>query len=101
MNVPLDRAYQARFTDGLVKLMIDISLTETVDGQRIAMVQTAEIVDAMLTHIAVLMADSEATSTNSRTREFCDDLARKLQRRVNQAKQHESPFDAVFNGGPQ
>lgn len=90
----MDKAYQARFTNGLLGLMMETGMTETA-GTRVAYMPAGEIIDTFVTTIALLMRDSEATANPRKTRETCDQLARKLQTRINAAKQQPSPFETM------
>lgn len=97
MTAAFDPAYREAFTAKLVEAMFEVSAQE-VDGELIHFIRAAELIDAMVTNIAILMRDSEATATPSRTRQYCDDLARKLQRRIAEAKQTDVPFETMSAG---
>lgn len=91
----MDKAFQERFTTGLLQLMVDITVTEEADGTRTAVVPAAECIDAMLSAMAVLLRDSEATATPTKTREMCNVLASKLRKRILAAKQQPAPFATI------
>jgi len=89
-----DTAYRDAFAKRLTKAIFDVSMRE-IDGQTVCYMRAAELIDAMITNAAILMRDSEGTSTPARTRQFCDELARKLQRRIAEAKRSDVPFETV------
>lgn len=93
----MDKEYQQRFSNGIIELMMTTGMTET-GGQRVAYMPAAEIIDTFVTVMGLLLRDSEGTATPKRTRETCDDLARRLQRRINEAKRTDSPFTTVPQG---
>lgn len=93
----LDAEYQERFAEGLLDLIIKSSIVE-VDGQRIGMIRGAEVIDTMLSTIAVLSAGSAETASASKTRRLCDEIARKLQRRIGEAQRQPSPFETIIPG---
>ncbi len=94
MTPAFDLAYREAFTAKLVEAMFEVSAQE-VDGEKIHFIRAAELIDAMVTNIAILMRDSEASATPGRTRQYCDDLARRLQRRIAEAKQTDVPFETI------
>ncbi len=94
MTPTFDPAYRDAFTAKLVQAMFDVSHRE-IDGEAVHFIRAAELIDSMVSNIAILMRDSEASATPGRTRQFCDDLARKLQRRIGEAKQTAVPFETV------
>jgi hypothetical protein len=92
----IDKEYQERFTNGLIKLMFETSM----DAERkVAMVRSYECIDAMMTTIAMLSATSQATASPSKTREYCDIIARKIQRRIGEAKLQPMPFETITETG--
>jgi hypothetical protein len=96
----IDKAYQERFTEGLMTLIIQTSIIEQPDQPRTAMIRAYELIDSMLSMIAVLSATSAETSSPTRTRALCDEMARKLRIRTNEAKLLPSPFGEVLSGVP-
>ncbi len=94
MTPAFDAAYREAFTAKLVQAMFDVSAQE-IAGEQVHFFRAAELIDVMVTNIAILMRDSEAVATPGRTRQYCDDLARKLQRRIAEAKQTTVPFETV------
>lgn len=97
MTAAFDTAYREAFTAKLVEAMFEVSAQE-VNGERIHFIRAAELIDAMVTNIAILMRDCEASATPGRTRQYCDELARKLQRRIAEAKQTDVPFETLTVG---
>ncbi len=95
----MDKAYQEKFTTALLGLLMETGMTET-DGQRVAYMPAAEIIDTFVTVMGLLLRDSEGTATPKRTREFCDEIARRLQRRINEAKRADTPFTTTHQGAP-
>jgi hypothetical protein len=93
----MDKEYQARFSSGIIELMMTTGMTET-NGQRVAYMPAGEIIDTFVTVMGLLLRDSEGTATPARTRQTCDEIARKLQRRVNEAKRADSPFTTMPMG---
>ena len=96
----IDQAYQDRFSDELMRTIMRVSIVDQPGQPRTAMLRSYELVDSMLSMIAVLSATSTETASPSKTRALCDELARKLQRRINAAKEQPSPFDHVISGVP-
>jgi hypothetical protein len=90
--------FQGRFTAGLIKLVITSGLTEQPDGTRAAIIPAGDIVDTMITFMGIMLRDSEGTRTPTQTRKTTDELARKLQRRIYEAKAQESPFETLPMG---
>lgn len=95
MNDGIDKAYQERFTNGLLKVMIETSIVESDDGQRTSIIRSAEVIDAMVTLAAMLLSTSEATASPTKTRATADEIARKLRRRIAEAKNSRMPFETV------
>lgn len=94
-----DLAYQARFTDELLRAIMDASIVDQPGQARAAIVRSYEVVDSMLSMIAILSATSTETETPAKTRALCDQIARKLQKRINAAKQQPSPFETYSPEG--
>lgn len=89
--------FMATFTEGLIGLIIDKSLVET-GGERIAMVQAAEIIEAFVLMIAVLSRDSAMTETPAKTREWTDRIARRLRSKIAEAKREPALFRTITPG---
>lgn len=93
MTAGADKEFQDRFTNGLIKLMIESAMVEGDDGQRTAMIPAGEVIDTMLTTMAMLLSTSEATASPTKTRATVDDLARRLRMRIGEAKNCPMPFE--------
>lgn len=91
----LDQEYQQRFSSELIRTIMTVSLIEQPGQPRACFIRSGEIIDSMLLMIAVLSATSVETATPAKTRALCDELARKLQRRINSAKLQPSPFETI------
>jgi hypothetical protein len=92
-------AYKERLTTAILEALMTTGMTQQDGGQRVAVLPAEQIIDVMTTTMAVLMRDSEATASPSRCRAFCNEVARKLQRRIGEAKKVPSPFDTVLQPG--
>lgn len=91
----IDQAYQDRFTEELIRIIMTVSIVDQPGQPRAAFVRSYEIIDSMLSMIAVLSATSVETASPSKTRALCDHIARKLQKRINAAKDAPSPFETI------
>lgn len=82
--------------DELLRAIIAVSVVDEPGQPRTAFVRSFEVIDSMLSMIAILSATSVETATPAKTRALCDQIARKLQRRINAAKDQPSPFETVI-----
>ena len=99
-GVPLgeiDHAWQERFSTELLQTLFRVSMVEN-GGQRTALVRSYEAIDAMLTLIALLSATSTETRTPGQTRRLCDELAKKIRRRIAEAQRQPAPFETIVPG---
>ncbi|WP_174300704.1 hypothetical protein [Caulobacter sp. S45] len=85
-------------------LIIHALLTGLKDEETsTAVLRVGEIVNVMLDLQAMMLADSGATATPTKTREFCSDFARRLQRKIAHAKKlyaaGHKPFQTVHIEG--
>lgn len=80
-----EQEYREEFSKGLFELIMRISLSE--DG-RTSMVQAGEIIDEMLSAIALLGHGSAEVSTPAKMRKKCDELARTIQKRMSEIQRH-------------
>jgi hypothetical protein len=74
-----EKEYREEFSKGLFELIMRVSMT---DGGRTSMVQAGEIVDEMLSALALLCHGSAEVNTPAKMRKKCDELARTLQKRM-------------------
>lgn len=86
-----EQQYREAFRTGLFELILVISKSE--DGHT-AMVQAGEIIDEMLTAIALLGHGSAEVSSPAKMRRKCDDLARTIQRRMSAFQQRDKRADS-------
>jgi hypothetical protein len=91
----IDRAYQARFTEALMEAIMTVSIVDEPGQPRTAFVRSGEVIDSMLSMIALLSSTSVETRTPAKTRAVCDQLARKLQRLIAGAQRSPSPFETI------
>lgn len=76
-----EKQYREEFSKGLFELLMSVSRSE--DGCT-AMVQSGEIIDELLSAIALLGHGSAEVSTPTKMRRKCDEIARTLQKRMTQ-----------------
>lgn len=91
----LDRAYTGKLEAGVMRAIVDASMTEQA-GERVAFLMSAEIVDVLVGVVAGVVSGSEFCASPSSRRRFCDEVARRLQRRIaafqDHAAEHGTPF---------
>lgn len=91
----LDRTYAGKLEAGVVQAIVDASMTDQA-GERIAFLMSAEIVDVLVGVVAGVVSGSELCASPSSRRRFCDEVARRLQRRIaafqEHAAEHGTPF---------
>lgn len=75
--------YRERLSEGIIEAIMRAGMSE--DG-KVTHIMSGEIVDELVSCIAFVSHTSDACSSPSATRKFCDDWARKLQRRIAAAK---------------
>lgn len=92
--------YRERIATAVLEAITVNSIIEASDGSRVAAILSAEVVDVLSTTIAIIAAGSEACSTPTKVRQFCDDLARRIQRRIAEAKRVGTPFENMTVGEP-
>jgi precorrin-2 methylase len=79
----LDKEYEKRAADVIMRaLMEDMMDPET----RQCLWKTGELTEVFLNLQAMLLADSQMSDTPTKLREFTDDYAKRLRRKVNEAK---------------
>ena len=100
MNLPDPAAYRDRIMAGVTEAIIVNSITE-VEGVKTSMVMSGEVIDVMLTTIAAFAAGSEACASPVKTRKLCDEFARKLQRRIAEARNMNTGFEHIHLGEAQ
>ncbi len=95
-----DPGYQQRMADALIQAMLT---TAKDKASNTAVLRTDEIVSALTDLAAMVIATSDVVGTPAKKREFCTDLAKRLQRRINGFQEHyaagRSPFDTVLRPG--
>ena len=91
----LDRSYTGKLEAGVVQAIVDASITDQ-GGERVAFLMSAEIVHVLVNVVAGVVSGSELCATPSSRRRFCDELARRLQRRIagfqERTAEHGLPF---------
>jgi hypothetical protein len=73
--------YRQKVESAMIKALFDASIIEH-DGQRTAALLSGEIVAACLNMIAMVTAGSSVTGSPTKNRIFCDDLAKRLRKRM-------------------
>jgi hypothetical protein len=73
-----DEEYQAAVEQAIFCAILDASKRP----DRTCLVTVAPVVQAMLNTLALLMAAGPATNTPQRTREFCEELGKRLRKRI-------------------
>lgn len=93
-----DRAYTGKLEAGIIRAIVDASMTDQA-GERVAFLMSAEIVDVLIGIAAGVVAGSDSCASPAARRRFCDELARRLQRRISgfqdRAAEYGSPFQHV------
>jgi hypothetical protein len=84
----MDRDYLVRIANAVWEAILKTSMSEAIgaDGKRLAAIQSRECVSALIQIMAVLMATSEATSSPTRLREACEDVAQRLRTATAEAR---------------
>ena len=95
MSARLDPAYMGKLTDGIMAAIIDASLVDQGGGPT-AMVMNAEVIEVLTTTIAGFVAGSSCVATQAQLRQFCDQLAARLQCRIAGFQQHIAEHGAPF-----
>jgi hypothetical protein len=99
----MDTDYRDKVVVAVWKAIVEASMNE-VAGNRIAMVQSAESVSALIRVMGMLMATSEATSTPAKLRATCDEVAKRLRSWTANVREDGSireMFDRVVEGTTQ
>jgi hypothetical protein len=78
----LDQAYLDRISAAVIRAIIQASMCVGSDGKRTAVLMSGEIVDALWTIQAALLATSPSAATPTELRRFCDQHAKRLYRRT-------------------
>ncbi len=79
MNYRLDDDYQASVEKALTKAMIEASMS---DDKTVCAVRSGEVCHALLNVFAFVAHTSDAVSTPTKQRKFCDEIAKRLYRRI-------------------
>lgn len=61
---------------------MDASITVGPDGQRVAAIISTDVADVLTMAVAFFIADHPDCSSPTKARAYCDELARKLRRRI-------------------
>jgi hypothetical protein len=80
-----DRDYQAKMYEAVSTAVIAASLDPRMN---VAMLRTGEVTLACLMQIAVMAATSAQTSSPTKTRKFCELVAKRLQSMITAAKKN-------------
>jgi hypothetical protein len=99
----MDTSYRDKIVLAVWKAILETSATDVVGvgEKRISMVQSGECVFALIQIIGVLMATSEATSSPTKLREACDNVAKRLRTWTTSVREDGSAwsiFDRVVEG---
>jgi len=94
-------AYKQRIADGFIETVLRESVIVQPDGNRVAAVLSAEVTDVAIMTIAMIVAGSEACSSPTKTRAFCDQVASSLRKRIAEAQRAGSPFETITLGESQ
>lgn len=80
----MDEGYRDKIAMAVWEAIIKASMSDSfsADGKRLAAIQSGECVSAIIQIMAVLMATSEATSSPTKLREACEDVAKRLRERL-------------------
>src|ERR1700731_559637 len=68
--------------------IVEASIRKASDGQRVAVLLSSEIIDALLTVQASLLATSPSASSPTALRRLCDEYAKRLFRRVRAGREN-------------
>jgi hypothetical protein len=88
-------AYQERILAAVTDAIVEASIRKASDGQRVAVLLSAEIVDALVTVQASMLATSPSASSPTSLRRLCDKYAKRLFSRI-RAGQENPELRKVF-----
>jgi hypothetical protein len=74
-----DEEYRKALSTALTKAIMETSLDAET---RVIAVRSGEVIDAMVDQIAFYAASSETCQSPAKAREFCDETARRLRKRI-------------------
>lgn len=94
MTAKPDQEYRADVEQAVIRAVFEASIVEA-GGRRRAVIRSGEAVDALLTVIASVVASGEDLQTPRARREFADQIARSLQRKIGAFQAY-----AATNGTP-
>jgi hypothetical protein len=79
MKIELDKKYQERIEAALTDALLKTAMSE--DGST-CMLKSGEIGEALINIFAFVVHTSEAVSSSTKRRHVCDEIAKKLSRRI-------------------
>jgi hypothetical protein len=102
----MGKEYRDRIATAVWEAILKTSMSQAVgtDGKRLAAIQSGECVSALTQIMAVLMATSEATSSPTKLREACDEVAKRLRANTAEARKGGAAmtlFDQVWQATTQ
>lgn len=90
-----EQTYGARVQEGVMRAIVDCSMSET-DGERIARIQTAEVLDAFSLITASLIATAPEAQTDEGLRRMLRRQARQLEDRVVEFRRYTAERGSPF-----
>jgi hypothetical protein len=82
-----NKEYEAKITDALMDAITRASIDPTTNT---SVMLSGDIVSACITVIALMAGTSNVTRTPRLTREFAEDCAREIKRKIAHVKEHQS-----------
>ena len=83
MPTPLNQSYRDRVRNAVFLAIVEVSLCETPNlGSRTAVLLSGEIIDALTTVMAQILATMPSVAKPSDLRSYCDALAKRLRQRT-------------------
>src|SRR5687768_4592888 len=79
-----NREYQAKIEAAFFQAIIDVG---KIPGGNVTAVLSGEVAMACLNVTALVIASSKLTSSATKTREFCDQVAKQLRKKIEEAKE--------------
>lgn len=95
----LDPDYRQRVETALITSIVDASIVE-VDGQRIAAVRMAELIEATVGVLASMISTSTSVATPEQRGAFAEEVAKRLSARIARCRQHHEEHGMPFHTVP-
>jgi hypothetical protein len=90
--------YLARIQETMLAAILKASTIQDAQGRKTAVVLTGEVIDACISPIAMLAATSKDVARSpTSTRQFADQIAKKLRGRIAAVKLEDLNFITVVN----